>query len=151
MAENQKDRMLLLRGEVIQDMITVESIMDKIIVLHFTKDDDSIRGHFHQWIISRMSFQNKKQTLIKIIQNIDGSIDHKDLSRTLEKLYDFRNNVAHWQWGHISDESITIHKNPFERKIITERELAKFKERKTKVQRILGKILFKHFDPLKEG
>jgi hypothetical protein len=87
-----------LRGEVINQTIQLERVMDAFIASHFCSDETK-RTELMILILctERITFENKRQVLKWIVENHEkGLIEvHAKLFKNLQEIGEFRNLLAH--------------------------------------------------------
>jgi len=92
------DSAMSVRGSVLNAVTGLEMSIDLYITHYFTNDDIKSEELMNLIIAPRMSFENKVQVLMVLIERYDSSIieENKSMNRDLINIIEERNIIAHY-------------------------------------------------------
>ncbi len=104
-----KEDVIILRGFIINKAISIEVIIDRLIVFYYHKDDPLKGNKFHDDILRHTNWQPKMVLLKKVLLHFDTDEvikSRKKLFKLLKAIIDLRNSVAHHQWSRIWKDGV---------------------------------------------
>ena len=139
-----------LRGVIISKAISIEEVMDKIILHYFTGTDKEKSAIFFDAVVKELNVFRKQEILKKIWKKLplgDLDKDYQKVAVSLKSIFEIRNDMAHAQWSMICDDGVSFinRKNPkAESKLVGKFDVEKFNRDYHIVLGALTKLYFDH-------
>lgn len=141
-----------LRGMIISKAISIEAIIDKIIIHYFIGSNKEKYSVMHDAIVKDLSASKKQDVLKRILKQLplkDSEGVVNKLSSSLSSLFRTRNSMAHAEWAMIDSDSVTFIKNQGSANVLmNKKEVEKFEKDYQTAYGWLTKIYFEHFADL---